>query len=119
MKAPQLSPGDWRVETVRTQIGVCHKIGPFEPRNDMERNACIYDDGADLAHPTPTLIANAHLMAASKQLAEALNALGSKFKDDPGTSDLYDEQPLTLSITLGEWRKARMALLAAGYTEEA
>jgi len=39
-----------------------------------------------------------------------LELIAKSYSDDPGTSDLYDEQPVTLSITLGEVRAARRLL---------
>ena len=37
--------GPWKLETVATAVGSCHKIGPF-PSNGVyaETNACIYAD---------------------------------------------------------------------------
>ena len=43
-------------------------------------------------------------------MREALEAVCDGFKADPGTSDLDNEQPITLWITLGQWRKARSVL---------
>ena len=50
------------------------------------------------------LVINAELLKALKPIAEA-------YSDDPGTDDLYDEQPV--SITLGMVRKARAAIKKA------
>lgn len=45
-------------------------------------------------------------------LVAALQPIAKAYPDDPGTSDLYDEQPV--SITLGDVRRAWAALRFAG-----
>jgi hypothetical protein len=40
-------------------------------------------------------------------LAKLLKDVAESYPDDPGTSDLYDEQPVTISLTLKEVRLAR------------
>ncbi len=35
------------------------------------------------------------------------------FVSDPGTSDLDNEQPITVRVLLGDWRKARAATAGA------
>jgi hypothetical protein len=52
--------------------------------------------------------ANADLIAASPDLLALARIIGSAYPDDPGTSDLDDEQPVT--ITLGVVRQAWAAL---------
>ncbi len=49
-------------------------------------------------------------------LVEALLPIAGAYPDNPGTSDLYDEQPVT--ITLGDVRRVRVALMAAGVKPE-
>ena len=49
-----------------------------------------------------------------QKLIAALLPIARAYPDDPGVSDLYDEQPV--SITLGDVRRARMALYGAGLT---
>lgn len=67
------------METVKTQIGVCHKVGPFPGTCGREvGHACVYVDGI---HSFPEkgpygkkeeeLLANAVLMAASPDLLAA------------------------------------------------
>jgi hypothetical protein len=51
---------------------------------------------------------NADLFAASKDLMALARFIGSAYPNDPGTSDLDDEQPVT--ITLGTVRRAWRAL---------
>ena len=43
-------------------------------------------------------------------LAEALIPLLKGFTYDPGHSDLDNEQPITLHVTLGDFRRAERAL---------
>lgn len=71
------TPGPWTLETVPTQVGICHKIGPFPDTRNREpftkpMHACIYVDGAYRAEHEPTLLANARLIAAAPELLEAL-----------------------------------------------
>ena len=63
------TPGPWRLETVPTSIGQCHKIGPFPGGHDC----CVYDDGRPVgtAAHSPELLADARLIAASPELLAA------------------------------------------------
>jgi len=70
--------GPWTLETVKTQVGVCHKIGPFPGTCGREMgHACIYVDGIH-SFPGPhgpkeeELLANARLMTAAPDLLAAL-----------------------------------------------
>ena len=74
------TPGPWKLETVRTSCGLCHKIGPFPWREGQENHACIYDD-----YPPPggrpELVANARLIAAAPETAaerDRLNELNAE-----------------------------------------
>lgn len=80
-KQPKHTPGPWRLETVPTSIGACHKIGPFpgaSPSIREETNACVYVDGGDplraRGETEKELLANAFLMTASPDLYKALEA---------------------------------------------
>jgi hypothetical protein len=53
------------------------------------------------------LAANCH-----EELVAALQPIAAAYSDDPGTSDLYNEQPVT--ITLGDVRRVWRALGKAG-----
>lgn len=67
------TPGPWEMKTLKTQCGICHTIGDFQSsRRQRPTYACVYDDGSDLGHPEPTLLANARLMAAAPELLELL-----------------------------------------------
>lgn len=68
------TPGPWTLETVRTSVGWCHKVGPFPWKNGKENHACVYDDYASGHNGTPELIANARLISAAPDLLEALEA---------------------------------------------
>ena len=68
------TPGPWKLDTVPTTIGICHKIGEFPNRNGRIRYACVYDDGGHMQAQDGELLANARLMAASPDLLEALKA---------------------------------------------
>lgn len=41
----------------------------------------------------------------SRLLLEALKVCAAGYTPDPGTSDLYNEQPIYLRITLGDYRR--------------
>ena len=62
------TPGPWKMKTVKTSCGRCHKIGDF--------NACVYDDDTSLnKFGRDTLLANANLIAAAPDLLEALETI--------------------------------------------
>ena len=48
------------------------------------------------------------------ELLDNLTDAAAKFRDaftyDPGHSDLDDEQPITITVTLGDWRRLNMLL---------
>jgi hypothetical protein len=61
------------LETVKTQVGICHKIGPFPHINGSETSACVYDDGGYLRGGRDEQLAdNARLIAAAPEMYEAL-----------------------------------------------
>ena len=43
----------------------------------------------------------------AKRLYELLEAVADGYPDDPGTSDLYDEQPIRPKLNLGHLRLAK------------
>ncbi len=53
----------------------------------------------------------ARLISTVLDLLAALRPIAAAYPDDPGTSDLYDEQPVT--ITLGDVRRAWAAIAKA------
>lgn len=75
MVSAQHTPGPWTLETVPTQVGVCHKVGPFPGKRegDKPRHACLYADYPSTGNPSDDeLLANARLIAAAPELLEAL-----------------------------------------------
>lgn len=79
------TPGPWTLETVKTSVGVCHKIGSFPKRvsvtNGERSYGCVYEDGSsaivEMERGTlnSELLANARLMAAAPDLLAALKSL--------------------------------------------
>ncbi|MEB2544308.1 hypothetical protein [Burkholderia cenocepacia] len=78
------TPGPWILETVPTSAGSCHKIGLFPGAGHRPHTyACVYADGIrpgiDDALPAAIeLAANARLMAASPDMALALELLAAE-----------------------------------------
>lgn len=72
------TPGPWDMHTAPTQIGSCHKIGPFPSgRSVGGSHACIYADGIrigvdDQIPMAVELRANARLISAAPDLLTAL-----------------------------------------------
>ena len=46
----------------------------------------------------------------NRQLLESVRAVVAGYRYDPGDSDLDDEQPINVHITLGEYRRLRRLL---------
>lgn len=96
------TPGPWTLETVRTQSGQCHKIGPFPARRggDGERHACLYADYPSAHNPADIeLLANARLISAAPELLAALERL-------------ITERKLGLA-SVGAWETARSVIAKA------
>lgn len=53
----------WSVETVKTSVGVCHKIGPLVPGQSRPHYACIYDDCGHDSAQNKELLACASMIA--------------------------------------------------------
>ena len=78
--------GPWKLETVKTSCGICHKIGPFPWRDDKENHACIYvDDDLAWKHGAE-LEANAQLIAAAPMMLEALENIENDDEHMPPTA---------------------------------
>lgn len=83
----QHTAGPWTLETVKTQVGICHKIGPFPPDSGGRENyACVYVDAAipGVSENDPReaeLRANAVLMAAAPDLLESVTAIVGALDD--------------------------------------
>lgn len=71
------TPGPWTLETVKTAVGICHKIGTFPQRGVRETtSACIYGDNIAIEDDkyggiASELMANARLIAAAPDLLAA------------------------------------------------
>lgn len=74
------TPGPWMLVTVKTQVGLCHKIGAFPTGRDHRpyTYGCVYEDGmhlwriADDGTHDSEIKSNARLMAAAPELLAAL-----------------------------------------------
>lgn len=67
--------GPWKLETVKTSCGHCHKIGPFPWRPEKENHACVYVDYLGPGPLWDELQANAELIALSRTLVPELLGL--------------------------------------------
>ncbi len=98
------TPGPWILATVPTSAGSCHKIGPFPGAGHRPHTyACVYADGIrpgiDDALPAAIeLAANARLMAASPDMALALELLAAEA--DAGTVMIPSGLRLTIDAAL-------------------
>lgn len=74
------TPGPWHLETVKTQVGSCHKIGPFPSGSGFvgkQNHACVYSDGNGVGDKSPVAIelaANARLIAAAPTMYDFINS---------------------------------------------
>jgi len=86
------TPGPWKLETVQTQIGCCHKIGDFPSTSSRKNHACVYVDGYgpyQTTDPRPAeLLANARLIAAAPDLLEACQAFLARYHNHMVNADL-------------------------------
>lgn len=93
MSMPKFTPGPWSLETVPTQIGSCHIIGPFPSRGVYkETHACIYVYADNVrmhdygySATGDELLANARLIAAAPELYAALLSLYDRRTDESMT----------------------------------
>lgn len=75
---PKFTPGPWVFETVKTSVGICHKIGRFPNTSYQKENyACVYVDhrrieDCEFDPVCAELLANARLIAAAPALYAAL-----------------------------------------------
>lgn len=97
----------WTLETVRTSVGLCHKIGPFPSRGSRPQTyACVYVDGLGLRpEDSPELLANARLIAAAPDLLDAcrlaVNAIGDT-RDELGLKMELEKAYLALRATIAK-----------------
>ena len=74
MSESKHTPGPWSLETVKTSMGICHKVGPFPWKNGQQNHACIYADFPSKGPIEEELLANARLIAAAPELLAAAQA---------------------------------------------
>lgn len=91
MSETKFTKGPWKLETVPTQVGICHKIGPFPGSCGKEvGSACVYVDGAHAYEPQlgkeGELYANALLMTAAPDLYAACQSAVSLLRKLGGTN---------------------------------
>lgn len=89
------TPGPWKLETVRTQVGICHKVGPFPTGvpHRPETYACIYVDGVVKAEHAPQQLANARVMAAAPNLLTALKMFVDRYTGLVNSGDCGNWNP--------------------------
>ena len=83
-----------------------HSYTPAAIRERMNHSSYLRDKVREPDHAADI----AHLLSANEALANLLQPFVNGFVSDPGTSDLDNEQPITVRVLLGDWRKARAAL---------
>jgi hypothetical protein len=92
---------DPETERVIGQLAILN-VGGDTPEDWKQRSIAVAEDTAKRIN------AHDYLIAALAPFAEAFAKA-----DDPGMSDLDNEQPISLRVSLGAWRKARSAYRAA------
>lgn len=92
----QYTPGPWFVENL---MSGGPRIVHGKPDADGFRDDVVF------RQPTIRAQANARLIAAAPEQNEMLTKVLAGFIPDPGTSDLDDEQPINVSMTLGDYRR--------------
>jgi hypothetical protein len=93
----KFTPGPWTLETVRTSVGVCHKIGRLGSSTKLN-HACLYDDCYSAEPRDLQLLADARLIAAAPELYEALEVLVDSIAERyPMLRDLKNDKHLTVS----------------------
>lgn len=99
----QHTPGPWTLETVKTQVGVCHKVGPLGSSTKIH-SACLYDDCYSDEPRDLQLLADARLIAAAPELLEACKALLPEGWDDGVMDHMPGIKLARLTIAKAEGR---------------
>lgn len=92
----------WTLETVKTSIGICHKIGPFPWKNGKQNHACVYVDWPGNGDIENELLANARLIAAAPRFFDALEQIARLAKT-------ADRTRVDVATMLGEIADAAIA----------
>ena len=71
---------EWKLETVRTSVGVCHKIGPLGSSTQI-KFACLYDDCHAAVPRDIQLFEDALLIAAAPETKRQRDELLEALKD--------------------------------------
>ena len=99
------TPGPWFLETVRTSVGVCHKVGPLGHSTKFH-NACLYDDCySDKPHDLQ-LLADARLITAAPELLGALKGLLDDIEEYQKINNLGGEKNITQVLARAAIAKA-------------
>lgn len=104
---PKSTPGPWKWQE---KLSYSSDIGGIYAG---DKRVCWFGND-ETYYPTegePPCSEDLALMLAAPALLEALRPIADAYPNDPGTSDLYDEQPVT--ITLGDVRRAWRAIAQA------
>lgn len=121
--------GPWKLETVKTQVGLCHKIGPFPSKGaHKETYACVYANdvhGYDGDHCAVgnELLANARLIAAAPDLLLALIQLTNEISgnwgmDEAGLREVLGNTNYQVTLEKMEAGRAVIAKAEGSSTKE-
>lgn len=109
------TPGPWPLATVKTSVGLCHRIGDFPSTSHIpgrERTyGCVYEDGTskwrlhDNGSFDSELLANARLMAAAPDMLEALKRSLDWLSSYPGGCALAVYEDARVAIAKAEGRQ--------------
>lgn len=108
---PKWTPGPWEIEQPQNfALQIVH--GDFPTRHQDVAQIPL-DQADEYDTPEQEARANARLIAAAPDMAEALESLLRYFEDLYGDNVLPDNTPTDLKATMGELRRARAALSKA------
>ena len=109
MSEAMFTKGPWKLETVKTSVGVCHKIGPLGNATKL-KDACLYDDCYSAVPRDLQLLADAHLIVAAPDMYEALNCWPLKellgMVEDSGDEKMWSMAQLFMEVQQSALTKA-------------